>query len=216
VESLRLNSKNRLLLSNAVVASLWGYYAVQSYLQLPPALFTNSSGIFLLTLFIRNSSLTLMFLIRRPAHYSSTALWEWLIALYGTFIGYLYVFQGPNPFLPLPFIMTASVLKLFISVLMIGAIFSLGRSFGIVPADRGIKTGGLYRFVRHPIYSLYLISDLLDMIGGKFVWMNAVVFVSFILATYLRTVYEERLLSLNPEYKKYMKKTPYRLFPGIF
>lgn len=157
-----------------------------------------------------------MFLIRRPAHRSSVAPWEWIIAVYGTFIGYLYVFQGPNPLLPLPFIIGASLLKLVVSLLMIVAIFSLGRSFGIVPADRGIKTGGLYRFVRHPIYSLYLISDALDMIGGKFVWMNGAVFVSFILATYLRAVYEERILSQNPEYKDYLRQTPYRLFPGIF
>jgi len=99
---------------------------------------------------------------------------------------------------------------------MITAIFSLGRSFGIVPSDRGIKTGGLYRYVRHPIYSLYLLSDLIDMIAGKFFWQNALVFLSFILTTYFRTVYEERLLERNPKYSAYKEKTPYRLLPGLF
>ena len=34
----------------------------------------------------------------------------------------------------------------------------LGRSFGIVAANRGLKVGGPYRIVRHPIYAAYLIG----------------------------------------------------------
>ena len=29
---------------------------------------------------------------------------------------------------------------------------SIGRSFGLIPANRGIVSSGLYRLVRHPIY----------------------------------------------------------------
>ena len=37
---------------------------------------------------------------------------------------------------------------------------TLGRSFGIVAANRGVKTRGPYRFVRHPTYMGYLICYL--------------------------------------------------------
>ena len=37
---------------------------------------------------------------------------------------------------------------------------SLGRSFGLMPANRGIVSTGLYRVVRHPIYLGYLITHV--------------------------------------------------------
>jgi protein-S-isoprenylcysteine O-methyltransferase Ste14 len=44
---------------------------------------------------------------------------------------------------------------------IIHARLSLGLSIGLVPADRGIVTRGVYRFVRHPIYTGLLIALLL-------------------------------------------------------
>jgi uncharacterized membrane protein (UPF0127 family) len=44
---------------------------------------------------------------------------------------------------------------------VIAAKFTLGRSFGIVPANRGVVVGGPYIFVRHPIYTGYLITHLI-------------------------------------------------------
>lgn len=211
-----MNTKYRTIIINLFIASLWGYYAYKSFSVLNIDLMSHFQGLFPVTLFIRNSTLTIMFLSRRPSKRTSTSPFEWFIAIYGTFIGYFYVFNGPADYFPWTFILGASIVKILISVLMITAIFSLGRSFGIVPSDRGIKTGGLYRYVRHPIYSLYLLSDLIDMIAGKFFWQNALVFLSFILTTYFRTVYEERLLERNPKYSAYKEKTPYRLLPGLF
>ena len=37
---------------------------------------------------------------------------------------------------------------------------TLGRSFGLVAANRGVKTGGPYGLVRHPAYTGYLIVYL--------------------------------------------------------
>src|SRR5437588_5363597 len=37
---------------------------------------------------------------------------------------------------------------------------TLGRSFGIAPANRGVVVGGPYGVVRHPIYSGYLLTHL--------------------------------------------------------
>jgi protein-S-isoprenylcysteine O-methyltransferase Ste14 len=39
------------------------------------------------------------------------------------------------------------------------ALFDLGASFGVSPANRGIVRSGLYRYVRHPMYSGYVISE---------------------------------------------------------
>lgn len=39
------------------------------------------------------------------------------------------------------------------------ALFDLGRSFGVSPANRGLVQIGLYRYVRHPMYFGYIISE---------------------------------------------------------
>ncbi|MDO9181627.1 MAG: DUF1295 domain-containing protein, partial [Bacteriovorax sp.] len=39
------------------------------------------------------------------------------------------------------------------------ALFDLGSSFGVSPANRGAVKTGLYRYVRHPMYSGYAISE---------------------------------------------------------
>ena len=35
---------------------------------------------------------------------------------------------------------------------------ALGRSFGLLPANRGVVFSGLYRVVRHPIYLGYVLT----------------------------------------------------------
>ena len=45
-------------------------------------------------------------------------------------------------------------------LVVIGGKVSLGRSFGLMPANRGVVSTGLYRLVRHPIYMGYLITHV--------------------------------------------------------
>src|SRR2546430_13476301 len=44
-------------------------------------------------------------------------------------------------------------------IVIIGKL-SLGRSFGLTPANRGVVSTGIYQFVRHPIYLGYLITHI--------------------------------------------------------
>ena len=36
--------------------------------------------------------------------------------------------------------------------------FSLARSFGLAPANRGVKSRGAYAFLRHPMYLGYVVE----------------------------------------------------------
>ena len=59
---------------------------------------------------------------------------------------------------------------------VIGGKLSLGRSFGLMPANRGIVSTGLYRLVRHPIYMGYLITHVGFLLANATIG-NALVFI---------------------------------------
>jgi protein-S-isoprenylcysteine O-methyltransferase Ste14 len=91
---------------------------------------------------------------------------------------------------------------------------SLGRSFAILPANRGVVTGGAYRWVRHPIYAGYLMGHILFLLSSFSIYNFAV----YALITFFqvhRILREEALLAGTPEYRDYMVAVPYRLFYRI-
>jgi protein-S-isoprenylcysteine O-methyltransferase Ste14 len=100
------------------------------------------------------------------------------------------------------------------------AMFSLNLSFGVVPANRGVKSGGLYKIVRHPIYSGYLLSFTCFVIQNisdfESLIRNVSILVISLVALIFRIKYEEAFLSKDAEYRKLMETTPYRLIPKVW
>jgi hypothetical protein len=92
---------------------------------------------------------------------------------------------------------------------------ALGRSFGLMPANRGIVCTGLYRLVRHPIYAGYLITHMAFVVAHPSMWNITVILVAD-LALLARAVNEERTLARDPEYVRYLEKVRWRVLPGIF
>ncbi|UVK46251.1 isoprenylcysteine carboxylmethyltransferase family protein [Mesorhizobium sp. AR07] len=91
---------------------------------------------------------------------------------------------------------------------------SLGRSFAILPGNRGVMTGGAYRLVRHPIYAGYLIGHVLFLLSA-FSFYNLAVYAVITFFQVHRILREEALLAATPEYRDYMQRVHYRLFYGI-
>ena len=92
---------------------------------------------------------------------------------------------------------------------------SLGRSFAILPANRGIVTDGAYRFVRHPIYAGYLMGHILFLLSSFSIY-NFAVYATITTFQIYRILREEAILARTPEYRDYLGRVRYRLFPGIF
>lgn len=92
---------------------------------------------------------------------------------------------------------------------------SLGRSFAILPANRGVVTGGAYQYVRHPIYAGYLMGHILFLLSSFSIY-NFAVYATITLFQVHRILREERILALTPEYREYLERVRYRLIPGIF
>ncbi|MGC1676934.1 MAG: methyltransferase, partial [Candidatus Binataceae bacterium] len=90
----------------------------------------------------------------------------------------------------------------------------MGRSFGILPANRGLVSKGPFSSVRHPIYLGWLILT----IGFAFSYPSARnVFLIIASLPFLvwRIEMEEGLLALEPAYRAYQSKVRFRLWPGV-
>lgn len=100
-------------------------------------------------------------------------------------------------------------------LLQIYAKWSLRRSFGLLPAHRGVIVVGPYRFVRHPMYLGYLVTDI-GFLAANFGVRNVVIVVAQWALQAVRIVKEEQLLSKDATYRDYMSRVCYRLIRGVF
>lgn len=134
-----------------------------------------------------------------------------------TFFGtYYFLFfanldQGAQ-LIPHPFPALIQVLSI---VLQVYAKYTLGRSFGLLPANRGVVQKGPYRVVRHPIYLSYFIGHI-GFLLGFFSWYNLLVIALLYVCQAARMLMEEKVLSTDIAYINYVEKVRWRFIPGIF
>ena len=100
------------------------------------------------------------------------------------------------------------------TALALAAKLSLRRSFGLVPANRGVKSSGAYRFVRHPMYTGYVLNHIGFMLLFFSFW-NVVIYAVTWTLLYLRAIEEERFLLKDPLYADYAKTVKARIVPGL-
>jgi protein-S-isoprenylcysteine O-methyltransferase Ste14 len=100
-------------------------------------------------------------------------------------------------------------------LVVIGGKLSLGRSFGLMPANRGVVSSGLYRLVRHPIYMGYLITHAGFLLANPTMW-NILMVVGADLALMRRAVCEEQTLAKDDAYRSYQQTVRGRVLPGVF
>lgn len=101
-----------------------------------------------------------------------------------------------------------------LSIVVLGKL-SLGRSFGLSPANRGIVCRGLYRWLRHPIYLGYLIIHVGFVAANPSSWNIAILTIADI-ALMRRAICEEATLVRDEEYRAYMDRVRWRVVPGVF
>jgi protein-S-isoprenylcysteine O-methyltransferase Ste14 len=128
--------------------------------------------------------------------------------------------MGPSLVMPaavvalMPAAVTIAVSACGLVVVICGKL-SLGRSFGLMPANRGVVSSGLYRLVRHPIYLGYLITHVGFLAANPTVW-NVMTLGGADIMLLIRAVYEERTLAQDAMYRAYQSRVRWRVLPGVF
>ncbi len=152
------------------------------------------------------------YLVRRPAKVVSARPSDWVLAFGGTFGGVLFRPTGTHPHWGVLAGFDTQVVGLMICVV---SFWSLGRSFGFAPADRGLVRRGPYSIVRHPIYAAYFflqIGYLLQSISLT----NTLIVLFVCTCNVGRALAEERLLLASTEYGEYRSRVRWRLLPGVW
>jgi protein-S-isoprenylcysteine O-methyltransferase Ste14 len=153
---------------------------------------------------------TILILTRRPGAVIGS-LYAWAISIGGTCApllvapGGLRLIEGTTPL----------VLMAVGLAVSISAKVSLWRSFGILPANRGVQCRGPYRLVRHPMYVGYALTHAGFLISS-FELRNLAAYAICWTAMVLRIRAEEAILSKDPAYRDYSGAVRYRLIPGLW
>ncbi len=159
-----------------------------------------------------SEGLVLFFLLtRRPAKSVSPRLLDWALA-FAAASGPLLVSGGGQALAPGAVCMTIMMIG---TAIQLWAKLTLRRSFGLAPANRGVKAGGPYRLVRHPMYAGYLVTHAGFWLLHPTGWNAAVYLGSFGLQV-ARLLAEERVLRQDPSYQVLCSRVRYRLAPGVF
>ena len=206
--TLETSSSNKLRYwlwaSNIVMGLLYFRFAYTSFkfLAATPQLstiinfaFCTLAGIFLL--------------IRRAPKSESRVLIEWFSAVGGTFAVLLFRPVAGYDHVVLTTVQIAGV------CFSLTGLMSLGRSFGIVPANRGIQSHGLYRFIRHPMYAGYVVT-FACFVAQNPSPSNLLLYMSFIAFKVLRITMEEAHLSQDPKYVEMKSRVRWRLIPFVW
>jgi protein-S-isoprenylcysteine O-methyltransferase Ste14 len=164
-----------------------------------------------LLLLVSELLVVLLTVARRPAVVIDRAMSTRLVAAI-SMIGIYFIRPVGTPLAPDLATATVSGAGL---LAIIAAKLTLGRSFGLMPANRGIVRRGIYRVVRHPIYAGYLVTHAAFLIAHPTMWNCALIFTSDA-ALLVRAVFEERTLARDAEYADYMQQVRWRVLPGCF
>ena len=186
------------------MAALWGLFAYRHLLA-----FQNTGEWAYLVISVSETLSAALFVFRSAPVTVSTDPLDWFFALVGTFMPLLFI---PASWGLLPAAKNLIVLGI---ALQIFGLLSLNRSYALVAAKRKIKTKGMYRVVRHPMYASYLVL-ITGYILSNTTWWNFLLYVMSLGFLFVRMVREERHLAVDPVYAEYAQRVRYRVIPFVF
>ena len=182
------------------------------YLLLPNLRFFVQTGRLIgLAFVLQQLWVAAVFIVRRAPRSVSVRVLDWIAAYAGWFTSFLVRPYGYH----LAWAVAVGFWVQVIGLLLWAWAFSkLGRSYGVVAADRGLVTGGPYAVVRHPLYSAYMVGGIGYLLQSLSI-RNALVDLIAVGWQLVRINAEERHLG-GVHYAAYRASVPWRLCPGLW
>ncbi|MCH8059932.1 MAG: isoprenylcysteine carboxyl methyltransferase [Proteobacteria bacterium] len=194
-----------LAFTNMLLATLFILFAIanaKSFLENPRL------SVFLIV--VTETIVAIFLIIRRDPDETRHTWQTWISTTCGTLAPFLL-----RPIEVTEDLLPGEILQLIGFILQIAALLSLNRSIGLLPAYRGVKSGGLYRWVRHPLYAAYVILFLGYLVNNQSL-SNFAVAIFGIAFLVMRIHYEEDLLIQQADYKRYVNRTRWRMIPAVW
>jgi protein-S-isoprenylcysteine O-methyltransferase Ste14 len=201
----RLSERTREFASRVFISSLFVVLAMNLGSE-----FLRTGHLTGLLLLVSETLVIVMTAVRRPAIIIDRT-WQARVVAGASIVGVPLIRPIGDALIPDVYTALASAVGL--GVIIVGKL-TLGRSFGLMPAHRGLVCTGLYGWVRHPIYAGYLVTHAAFLIAHP-AWWNVVLLVISDVSLVMRSVYEERTLARDPEYVGYMERVRWRVLPGV-
>jgi protein-S-isoprenylcysteine O-methyltransferase Ste14 len=190
------------------LAAVWFFFAAANFMEWQRTEQPIGLGATVLEL-----TVALFFIFRRPARSTSRSPLAWSATAIATF-GILAARPGgEEPVAGLQPLYTA--LQLGGVALALVSIAALGRSFGLVAANRGIRTGGPYQLVRHPLYAAYFVTQVGYVLESPTA-RNWAILAAVVIFQLVRVRTEEQCLGRDPVYVAYRKRVRWRIVPYVF
>lgn len=200
-----LGSRAVNVLATTALACIWLLFSVAHWRAF------QASGDWSYLLFVASETLVaLLFVLRsEPAAVSHSPI-DWALAIASTGAPFLFIPASEQALLP-----AARVLMVAAIIIQIAGLLSLNRSFGLVAARRVIKTSGMYRVIRHPLYASYLLGYAGYVLSNTSVG-NILACLAAAALLIARLYREERFLSRDSDYVLYMRRVKYRVLPLVY
>jgi protein-S-isoprenylcysteine O-methyltransferase Ste14 len=164
-----------------------------------------------LLLLASESLVVVLTVIRRPALVVDRSTSARIITAVSV-SGPLLVRAGGSPLAPDG--ATVAILAVGCAIVVVGKL-SIGRSFGLMPANRGVVVRGPYTLVRHPIYAGYILTHV-GFLLAHLTWVNAGLILVADSALIIRALAEERVLARDQTYREYCERVVWHLVPWVF
>jgi protein-S-isoprenylcysteine O-methyltransferase Ste14/uncharacterized membrane protein (UPF0127 family) len=175
--------------------------------------FARRTGQWLTTmpLVLQETMLVVLFLTRRASAATSAHGFDWAIGVLGVVIPlFMRASESPGRAVQLGELMQVAGLGLAVL-----ALASLGRSLGVVPANRGVKTTGMYGLIRHPTYAAYMLSYA-GYVASNPSLRNGLLAAATTAAFFARAHLEERFLRRDESYRSYLHRVRWRFVPHLY
>ncbi len=194
-----------LAFTNVLLATCFGFFALahaKSFLENPRL------SVFLIV--VTETVVAIFLFIRRDPDETQHSWQTWITSAGGMLWPFLL-----RPTVGTEDLLSGDILQIIGFILQIAALLALNRSIGILPAYRGIKSDGMYKWVRHPLYTAYIITYVGYLINNHSLYNLSIAVVGTVFLV-MRVLYEEQLLFKYSEYKRYADKIRWRLIPSVW